>query len=168
MATTQEGVGVTFCSWFISNLPSSHPSLPFDTLVTGITPAEKRQRMSGLHASEKKQGLLSTSDEQQRKRELQAETKKRMIISLRMIGNDTRSIPPPDLVNIFIEEGDKGLSRRLNAWKEEKERILSIKTAERSKEERNRAQWLQKQIRKLKKDWPNINTPAEKNGHNEA
>ena len=119
-----------------------------------MIPAEKRQkRMSEIHASEEKQGLLSTSDEQQRKREL-----------VFLSGNG----PIPILVDIFIEEGDEGLLRRLKAWSAEKERILRIKTAKRSKKERNRAQWLQKQIRNMKKDWPNIKTPAEKDGHNET
>ena len=89
--------------------------------------------------------------EQQRGRGLPASEEAR---NGKLIGNCRGSIP--STVESCTEE-DEG-RRRLKAWVEEKESLTSTLTAERSKEVKNRIHWLQKQIRKVKKDYPDFET----------
>ena len=129
--------------------------------MTAANIAEKQQRRSGLQANVEEQGLPATNVEQQRGSGLPANEDAR---NGKLIGNCRGSIPS---TVESCSEDDEG-RRRLKGWVEEKESLISIPIAERNKAEKNRIHWLQKQLRKVKKDHPDIETkktpktPAEK------
>ena len=122
--------------------------------------SDEQQRGEELQANNEKgdgtpigncTGSISTSEEQQRRGGLQANDDAR---NGKLIGNCRGSIP--STVESCTEE-DEG-RRRFKGWVEEKESLSSITTTKRSKEEKNRIRWLQNQIRKVKTDYPDIET----------
>ena len=100
-----------------------------------IATSSEQQRGRGLQANVEEQGLPATSEEQQRRGGLPASEEAR---NGKLIGNCRGSIPST------VENCSEEERRMLNEWVEDKEKILSIKTAERSKAEKRRLQWLQR------------------------